>query len=503
MRPFVSHLARELYVIGRLAHERGDAAELGAVLDELRRRDSRGAEIALRELSALRGVAPAATVAPPASRAARLRVPELFDRSPGTDPPLPTAPTTLPAFVMPLMALPRPVQLLHFARTVGIRGPMPLSSALDTARALVKAGLRGERPTVASYGIVRALLYLLDELQAAEARVVIAVLVLGYEKLQVRELFVLWQDVRQVRQHVARRLAPLVCGTDDGTEMPEWLPRVNAAQTEAVLATPARAFVPWLTARKPRITELDDVLGVIPHSAVATELVDAAIVHATDEVWRAFGRPHEVREWSQTRSMRVQACVADRQLTMIGQGVEGPAGLPTGTETENLQQWVLAKLGMPEDFPARWEGVSDRAKEIFEWLHVRDELLKILEQFAREAEQSDRGQFWREEAFRIRDARFVKNDEMAICILVVGGHLVVEFGQTGNAAYIYGVPVDAPKLRRLRKIPDKASDFKHRDSLNLGGLDLEFVARVIHRSGWQGNVRQWFDGPRKPYSWML
>jgi hypothetical protein len=374
----------------------------------------------------------------------------------------------------------------------------PRPSQLEQARKLLASAKAGAQVEVTSSVLCRCLVYILGERPDDTERDLIGRLVLGSPHARARELLALWENVPSRRAAIAVALSSALDARSRPFVMPDWLPRTEPERRRALVA-PHAFCLRGLERNLGSIDTVGDRLGVVLHSRLGHELLLHALVHGSDRFWGALGSPLELREWARPRDTRTQAAIADRQLVAIGRGVTAPYNLPDDAETKHLTEWVFSTLRSPDTHAARWDGVSDRGREVFDWLLIRDEIVKILALFEQQATQSDRGEFWKKQAHRIRDARFVDLDEMAVCLIVIGETLVVEFGDYANAGYVYGVPAHSPSVRRPANLPNRAGSFKQRGyHLKIGAVVYPFKDRIIHAGDWQTRtgqaIAQWAAG---------
>lgn len=212
-----------------------------------------------------------------------------------------------------------------------------------------------------------------------------------------------------------------------------------------------------------------------------------SMIRQGSATWWRLMTPHEVREWSEGHGMLdVHAVIADRLLREFGGKATGPMQLPNTPERTQLRAWVHANLGDPILRKNRWAEVSAEAQRIYQWMVVAEAIGKILEEFQKRSDQ-DRFAYWSRKVDQMDDALYYDAD-VAVCMMVIGSALVIEFGRTGNACYFYGLPDDMTSLASLN-LPDKmgASEFKQRGLLVLGGKQLSFIKKLSHHRGWQGD----------------
>jgi hypothetical protein len=185
------------------------------------------------------------------------------------------------------------------------------------------------------------------------------------------------------------------------------------------------------------------------------------------------------------------AIVAERQLVAAFPRAHGPADVHR--RELDLRAWVMRHLGDPLAHPGRWDGVSARARQIFEWMLLADECQKIFAEFRRQSKNDERAEYWERKMAYVSDALFYKAGDTAVCLMRFDEKLVIEFGQVGNACYFYSCPVDAPPLRTLklgRWLTPSA--FKATTALTMGSIRFAFLEKRNHGRDWQtrfDNVR--------------
>jgi hypothetical protein len=221
-------------------------------------------------------------------------------------------------------------------------------------------------------------------------------------------------------------------------------------------------------------------------AGVGLDCVTTAIRESGPHWWQAQGEAEQVRMWAEDRPVPIVAAVADRQLCEHGRGVHGPAGI---TPNPPLQAWVTNKLGDNPSRSAAWQSVSDRGRQIFQWLQVHASFTEILNSFRSMAER-DRFEFWRHYFDCIEDARFVTAEDVAVCLMVMRDTLIIEFGRTGNAAYIYeapGFPLSEIPISEGRSL----AFFKKKWGFDVGSERVTYLRSVWHQSGWEDKLRDY------------
>jgi hypothetical protein len=303
-----------------------------------------------------------------------------------------------------------------------------------------------------------------------------------------RHLWILWGVVggesEALAAELAARLSARVAARPQfERRIASWLPRSEKAMHEALLEPdlPVRRYCEAQTVPLDAVAErcqlaLDSRVG---RGAVAE------LVRSGSDAWWRLMSDEAVRKWVEGLGPELVAAVVERQvLTLCGEA-RSVADLPEPEVRGTLVRWVLATLGDPADHPGRWSHVkSARVAEILELMLVADEFGKILARFKAKAED-DRARYWERYAASLRDARYHEVRGVAVCMMVLGSRLVVEFGATGNACYFYAAPNIA--LRRLDLRDFRIESFKY-------ARGWRFDTKLSHSYHWWGNFDRYLLG---------
>lgn len=147
----------------------------------------------------------------------------------------------------------------------------------------------------------------------------------------------------------------------------------------------------------------------------------------------------------------------------------------------NLMVFILKSLGIPNETNTNWNGISETAKEKFRNWFYRSELEKFFR--LDPATGKERFEFWKKYVNNIKNLKVEENE--LILIMDFGRYIVVEFGKTGNAAYIYNKNVFIRNFGAL----DKAINLKN-SLLKDQNLVWE---RVLHQGYWQYRAARLMD----------
>ncbi|MEE9382286.1 MAG: hypothetical protein V3V08_02595 [Nannocystaceae bacterium] len=227
-----------------------------------------------------------------------------------------------------------------------------------------------------------------------------------------------------------------------------------------------------------------------------------AITRLLEHSGNAWWTQHDValaRSWATSHGkLAHRGLVAQRQLLDAGRRESEGSDSQKRSDEDALVTWVTEVVGDPAIRPAAWRDLSDEARRVFERLVVRREFFRILERFTALADR-DRVAYWKRWERELADARLEELD-VAVCMFLIGGLLIVEFGRSGNACYVYRAPPELPPLRTLSLNGLRASrDFKRTDRrpLLIAGHTLTYVDRLRHQSGWHGRFDIFIMSNRK------
>ena len=140
---------------------------------------------------------------------------------------------------------------------------------------------------------------------------------------------------------------------------------------------------------------------------------------------------------------------------------------------DELMIFILKNFGVPGERTSTWEGISQIAQDkcrIWYYKLELEEFFNIDHETGKE-----RFDFWEQYLDKIKNIRVGK--EELILIMDFGRYMVVEFGKTGNAAYIY----NKESFIRRFGLPDKAIKMKSSQLKDQGVV----WKRIIHQGAWQ------------------
>lgn len=415
----------------------------------------------------------------------------------------------IPRLVAPEPRIPRLLEarVRELRRQHGRRDSGFLETDLTPARhivaQLVELGVIVRPPTRRE---TRLLLHLFPELNEPEEQGALVRLVLA-AKPSWRVLWHLWQQPsvgwEQVIDELSEALDRSRSRSDRAaSHLPKWIPSGGLGQSLALLqpSGPLGQYVESEGIPLPdvaRLTQLD------PTSKLG-ETCLVALVAGGGRPWWLRQDSEAIRAWAGQHEGPILRAVADRLLVEAGRGCESPASLP---EDPLLRRWVEELLGHPENAPGKWLGISERARQIYNWYYANEQFAKILDNFTREARDPDRARFWRRYHDQLVDAHFVAGLNSAICLLVIGQVVVCEFGTKGHASHVY----QAPKIPlRSLAIPSRprAEHFKSQRCLDFREIrsrepaTMPFLTRLIHLGPWEAGFASTLEqyGARRPTS---
>lgn len=326
------------------------------------------------------------------------------------------------------------------------------------------------------------------DLRGDEERMsLLAIIGAHLDAFTLRALWSLWQLDEPSLGVVADRIDEIVGEHRAVERLARRLPRW-ARDAHFDFASPIRGIVSWIEQSELTLTDLTpQVLHLNLGVGLGARLLTTLVRTANGRWWERHV-PEDVRSWASARAVAIRIAVAERQLIELGRGANSVADVPRTEEATRVKTWVLRELGEPEQRPGAWRDVEPRAIQIFEWMLLWDQLALIFDEFAKSAED-DRASFWRGYLPYVRDARFYQAYDTAVCMLAFDKVLVVEFGNTGNATYLYG----RPRIS-LRRVPlphgRSAGHFKMANGLNFAGIQSEYLGRMSHVGSWQHSFRR-------------
>lgn len=321
-----------------------------------------------------------------------------------------------------------------------------------------------------------------------EDRELILNVVSSASRIAWRKLWFLWEQRRDhsgITLRLADKLAQRVANRPRfaETSLPPWLGS-NSESIRVALSRPESAIRNYCESTNVTLDAVCIRCQITPGLPLADHTLVDLVRTGTSEWWHR-NSPEEIREWVADQSLELKAAVAERQLLDLGGEANGPADLAQLSDRRSLYVWVNRILGDPLERPGSWKRVSDRARQIFEWMLLVDEFDKIIALFRRSSEDR-RGKFWERYLAELRDARFVNGEDTAICMMVLSDTLVIEFGSTGNACYFYRAPTRIGPLRGLGiHHQPNAAEFKSRRGLSVGAETLGYRHKLSHIGPWE------------------
>jgi hypothetical protein len=362
---------------------------------------------------------------------------------------------------------------------------------------LVSRAIAGDTPTVPRK-VAGAMIMLLPTLQGPERAA--AIELLESTPMTWRKLWHLYEHVGLEHQGVchalARRLAERAAQSPKFRDerMPQWLPKSGHDAMSAALAAPAKYARMVCEHADVALENALQTLQLSPTLPVGQATLLELIRSGSEEWWQ---RQSETRvlAWGQERPVEIQRVLCDRLLCTHGQGAVSAADV---RENRPLAAFVDRALGDPLEHPGVWAPISERARQVYEWLLLKDELAKIFEEFRRNAE-AERALFWEGYLRHFRDARYHKCSDTAVCMMVIGNELFIEFGKTGNACYVYVAPQRPLRSASFRR-KHTAGAFKTTLGLELGQERLRYATKMNHNSRWRKNFADYIGvvPSRKP-----
>lgn len=316
-----------------------------------------------------------------------------------------------------------------------------------------------------------------------------------------RRLWQLWESppARQYRDDFARQLASKFEFLWEQNpkrfpqKIPDWLGTDSRAEWTQRLRYPETAIFGWWESQPVPLWELQTKIGCLTVTQNDTPGKEALVRILSDgkRRWLDVDRV-ELRWWAaDTQSHEIIGRVADGLLCSIdSRETRQPA------ETLSVVGWVRNTLRDPNfssgsNWSGPWEWVSEDGRKIWHRLRLKEEFEKILTEFRKSARETDRVNYWSKRFHQVKDAKYYETSNgVAVCMMVIGDTLVVEFGTLGNACYLYRAPKN-PLL--FATLPDsmKSEDFKNTyQGINMGGEQLGYRAKLSHFAGWEYNFDQ-------------
>lgn len=402
------------------------------------------------------------------------------------------APPTLP----PIGHLPAPLKLRRKLQELHLDGVVPSvrdARREDEARAYLAERRRTATPRQPTRREMSGLIGLYASERSTEVLRAQIVPVLLSSSPSVSQLWSLWSISTDVDEPAVRASLLAQVEVEDrqsSSRLERFLPLWARSRPYSALSNPERSLVAWCEANVRTVDELNwNNLRVLPSSVVGTRLLRAALDGVSAQWW-ARQPPEKIRDWASSLPAPVLRVCADRLLRQLGSSAQSPSALPSTDDSRALRRWVEEHLGFPEQHPGRWADVSERGRQVFEWLVLRDVFDEILVAFRRGSTEDDRAEFWPDYFNALSDARYVQAGEVAVCMMRFGQALIIEFGTTGNATYVYTTGPSPPPLRSL-PISRNAGpgEFKSKWRLRFGRTEFPFHAAWTHHSSWQYKFR--------------
>lgn len=383
----------------------------------------------------------------------------------------------------------------RYGQTRAYESPDMASLRLLAANLIDKAMKSPDFP-VLSRKEARLILQAYTEFEDGKRKEQIARMLLMCRGVTWRNLWALWQMTDQYDAELCPRLSKLLLDKRADSKLfrerhfPKWLPTDSRGKLTKTLKDPNAAILDYCQKNDFVLTTLPEALGF--HQSGFKRVSNAlcyAIKKGSRDWWMAVESPAQ-REWAQDRTEDILKAVAERQLLEHGENATCPGDIQTN---HGLSNWILSTLKDPVLYPNRWRDMAPKAAEIFGWLFIRDEFGKIMSKFESNSSDRARALFWKNYLSSLRDARYLEVGNVAVCLMVLGGTLIVEFGDTGNALYCYRKPskplrvIDVPKNRRASHF----KDVRGSSGIKLGDENLGYRNRFSHTLNWQDAVARY------------
>lgn len=406
---------------------------------------------------------------------------------------------------MPSLEPVGPVRLLEALRAIEVaraRRSLRLPTRnVEKAREAVAARVAGKllnRETPPQ--LVPALMALFQEAEDKQTRGAIVDLVLRARHVSWRKLWTLWEISADFGNTVIARLAAAMAtlartSPRRASRLPPWIDHRTAEVARRELESPGAAARSHCERHGVALTQLPSALELSSTTWVGRAVLVELIADGSADWWGLCSF-EAVRSWvDRMGTVEIAAAVVQRQLEEIGGQARAAEQIPRSAQYDVFVTWIRRTLGEPETRPGVWASVSARAREVYHWLVLRAEFDKIIEEFRRHADR-DRANYWERRFKYVTDARFVRGKETGICLLKMGDTLIIEFGTTGNACYLYR---EGTVTRPLRTLPIRdgvpVADLKSKTALELGGHAYRFVRALRHGKKWHAN----FDDALRPH----
>lgn len=385
------------------------------------------------------------------------------------------------------LKLDRQIELTRRVLDRKLAPSQPSPDDLAAGRAFLERHARSKREPPTPLEIRGLVGLYADSDSVASERTVIARVLAAVPGVSRRRLYSVWQLRGPGFDALARALAYHVLEVpslaNGAVKLPRWWPRWLGSSDAVVRPEPELAR--WIAAEGIPFHALSSFrIGVVLSVGVGEAAV-RELVKTGPAPWWALSSSIEARSVADRLGSALQVAVADRQLRELAGDAGNPADLPPKSdESTALTQWCRQTFGEPSDSPGVWRSFSARGREVMDWLLLRDEFGRILEEFRKHAEQ-ERAIFWAGYLKELRDARYYRTGAgVAVCMMVFRSCMVIEFGTTGNAAYVYEKPKVGLRSSAFGRGLE-AGDFKDKGALSLGGMSVEFIEKWVHTGGWE------------------
>lgn len=287
----------------------------------------------------------------------------------------------------------------------------------------------------------------------------------------------------------------------------QWIQDKPKIQLETIFRDPRAAVASWVVSEGIPLHKVRrDLLKLHLDFGVGEEVV-THLLQKGDGTWWNRSTLEEKMLWGIPRTLRIRVALADRFLRSLRGNARLPGELYERLTDEDLVlfKWVNEHLGGIGNNENRLGLLSPISRETYIWLHGGSAFIGILRAFAERDRTEERAKYWKGWIREIRDARLALIDEGPVCMMLIRDRLYIEFGETGNACYIYKWRNTDIPLSNLILPGGRYRDFKNRFlSLNFRykeGRDEKTLAIAPdtkldhHKGSWQqGNFKWHFEG---------
>jgi hypothetical protein len=250
---------------------------------------------------------------------------------------------------------------------------------------------------------------------------------------------------------------------------------------------------------------LDEAPQLPSHALLGPSALHHALERATLKQWLAS--PVEALEkLVATLPPRSRAAFLNHALHALARGGDDGAPLESidqldgSRAREAVQSWlrgILRIYGSVEGWgvwqqgrepAAGWRDLDEAAQRMVRLLWLFDAVDEMLKVFGNASHRPERADFWRLLRPWIRDARVVPRSP-PVCLIQLPGGVLIEFGESGYAAYCYRQEhdLDPIPLTKLRDdmLPTSVRAFQSHGALTLDTLQLHNIGKLDHRGLWQ------------------